>query len=46
MNTAIDDATSARALKIEPKHNRESAIEFVNYVRERFPYIQQLKFIQ
>ena len=36
--TAIDDATRARALKIYPKHNQESAIEFVNYVRERFPF--------
>ena len=36
--TAIDDATRARALKIYPKHNQESAIEFVNYVQERFPF--------
>lgn len=36
--TAIDDATGARALKIYPKHNQESAIEFGNYVRERLPF--------
>jgi transposase InsO family protein len=36
--TAIDDASRARALKIYPKHNQASAIEFVNYVRERFPF--------
>jgi len=36
--TAIDDATRARALKIYPKHNQETAIEFVDYVRGRFPF--------
>jgi hypothetical protein len=33
--TAIDDATRARALKIYPKHNQQTAIEFVDYLRER-----------
>ena len=36
--TAIDDATRIRALKIFEKHNQKSAIEFVNYVIERFPF--------
>lgn len=36
--TAIDDATRARALKIYTKHNQECAIDFVDYVRDRFPF--------
>lgn len=36
--TAIDDATRARALQIFPKHNQETAIKFMDYVRERFPF--------
>jgi transposase InsO family protein len=36
--TAIDDATRIRALKIYPKHTQESAIRFVNYVIEKFPF--------
>jgi transposase len=36
--TAIDDATWARALKVYPKHNQQTAIEFVDYVRSRFPF--------
>lgn len=36
--TAIDDATRARALKVCPKHNQQTAIEFVDYVRGRFPF--------
>jgi transposase InsO family protein len=36
--TAIDDATRIRALQIHPRHNQATAIEFVNYVIERFPF--------
>lgn len=36
--TAIDDATRIRALKVYEKHNQKSAIDFVNYVIERFPF--------
>lgn len=36
--TAIDDATRARALKIYDRHNQANAIDFLNYVVERFPF--------
>ncbi len=36
--TAIDDATRVRALKIYTRHTQASAIDFVNYVRDRFPF--------
>ena len=36
--TAIDDATRIRALQIYPKHNQECAIQFVDYVVEKFPF--------
>ncbi len=36
--TAIDDATRARALKIYSLHNQKCAIEFVEYVRSKFPF--------
>ena len=36
--TAIDDATRARALKIYSRHTQKNAIDFVDYVRERFPF--------
>jgi len=36
--TAIDDATRVRALKIYPRHTQASAIDFVDYVRDRFPF--------
>lgn len=36
--TAIDDATRARALYIYDRHNQKSAIDFVNRVREKFPF--------
>ena len=36
--TAIDDATRIRALRIYPRHNQRSAIHFVNYVVEKFPF--------
>ncbi len=36
--TAIDDATRIRALKIFPRHNQENAIQFVDYVIQKFPF--------
>jgi transposase InsO family protein len=36
--TAIDDATRIRALKIYKYHNQKSAIDFVDYVIEKFPF--------
>ena len=36
--TAIDDATRIRALQIYPEHNQERAIQFMNYVVEKFPF--------
>jgi len=36
--TAVDDATRIRALKIHSNHNQECAIEFINYVVEKFPF--------
>ncbi len=36
--TAIDDATRVRALKVYPRHNQQTAIEFVDYARDRFPF--------
>lgn len=36
--TAIDDATRARALKIYPRHSQKNAVEFVDYVRNKFPF--------
>jgi hypothetical protein len=36
--TAIDDATRIRALKIYRRHNQKSAIDFIDYVVERFPF--------
>lgn len=36
--TAIDDATRIRALKIYDKHNQLCAIDFVNYVIQKFPF--------
>jgi len=37
-HTAIDDATRIRALKIYQRHNQENAIEFVDYVSQKFPF--------
>jgi transposase InsO family protein len=34
--TAIDDATRIRALKTSEKHTQENAINFLNYVVEKF----------
>lgn len=36
--TAIDDATRIRALKMYDKHNQTSAIDFMDYVVEKFPF--------
>jgi transposase InsO family protein len=36
--TAIDDATRVRALRIYSRHNQTSAIDFVDYVIEKFPF--------
>jgi transposase InsO family protein len=36
--TAIDDATRVRALKIYRRHTQANAIDFINYVVERFPF--------
>jgi len=36
--TAIDDCTRIRALKVYDKHTQASAISFINYVVESFPF--------
>ena len=36
--TAIDDATRIRALKIYERHTLKNAIEFVDYVIQKFPF--------
>lgn len=36
--TAIDDATRIRALKVYEKHNQANAIDFINYVINKFPF--------
>ena len=36
--TAIDDATRIRALKIYERHTQDNAIDFINYVVEKFPF--------
>ena len=36
--TAIDDATRIRALQIFPEHNQDRAIQFMDYVVEKFPF--------
>jgi len=36
--TAIDDATRIRALKIYQKHNQKNAINFIDYVIDKFPF--------
>ncbi|MBC8485551.1 MAG: IS481 family transposase [Bacteroidetes bacterium] len=36
--TAIDDATRIRALKMYQRHNQQSAINFIDYVIEMFPF--------
>lgn len=37
-HTAIDDAARIRALKVYSKHNQDYAIEFINYIVEKFPF--------
>jgi len=36
--TAIDDATRIRALKVYEKYTQANAIDFINYVVEKFPF--------
>jgi hypothetical protein len=36
--TAIDDATRIRALKIYTRHTQKNAINFIDYVIEKFPF--------
>ena len=36
--TAIDDATRIRALRIYRRHNQKNAIDFIDYVIEKFPF--------
>ena len=36
--TAIDDATRVRALKIYKRHTQKNAVDFINYVIEKFPF--------
>ena len=36
--TAIDDAMRVRALKIYKRHTQKSAIDFIDYVVEKFPF--------
>jgi len=36
--TAIDDATRVRALKIYNRHTQKNAIDFIDYVIEKFPF--------
>ncbi len=36
--TAIDDCTRIRALKIYSGHTQDSAIDFINFVVEKFPF--------
>lgn len=36
--TAIDDSTRIRALKIYEKHTQVNAMDFINYVVEKFPF--------
>lgn len=36
--TAIDDATRIRALKVYGRHNQRNAIDFIDYVIEKFPF--------
>jgi len=36
--TAIDDATRIRALRIYSRHTQKNAIDFIDYVIEKFPF--------
>lgn len=35
---AVDDATRIRALRIYKRHNQKNAIDFIDYVIEKFPF--------
>jgi transposase InsO family protein len=35
---AIDDATRIRGLKIYTRHNQQNAIDFIDYIIEKFPF--------
>jgi hypothetical protein len=37
-DTAIDDATRVRALKVYDRHTQANAIAFIDYVIARFPF--------
>jgi IS30 family transposase len=42
--TAIDDATRVRALKVYERHTQKNAIDFVDYLIDKFPFrIQQIR---
>ena len=42
--TAIDDATRVRALKVYERHTQKNAIDFVDYVIDKFPFrIQKIR---
>ena len=36
--TAVDDATRIRAIQIFSKHNQDCAIQFIDYVIDKFPF--------
>jgi transposase InsO family protein len=36
--TAVDDATRIRALKIYNRHNQKNAMDFIDYVIDKFPF--------
>ena len=36
--TAIDDSTRIRALQIHDRHNQATAVTFIDYVVEKFPF--------
>ena len=36
--TAIDDCTRVRAIKVYEKHNQKNAIDFLDYVIDKFPF--------
>ena len=40
--TAIDDCTRLRVLRIYPKLNQKTAIQFVDYVLEKLPFVVQV----
>ena len=37
-NTAIDNATRARALKVYDRHTQKNAIDFINHIIKKFPF--------